>query len=81
VRRRRNVTITLDDELARWARVKAAEQDTSVSKLVGDLLRNLMRQHERFGRARREFESLTTAIISSGPCPRREDLHERPGVR
>lgn len=37
MRRLRNVTITVDDEVARWARVRAAEEDTSVSHLVGDL--------------------------------------------
>jgi hypothetical protein len=30
----KNITVTLDDETYRRARVKAAEQDTSVSALV-----------------------------------------------
>ena len=30
----RNVTVVLDDEVARWARLAAAEQDTSVSRFV-----------------------------------------------
>jgi hypothetical protein len=33
------MAITLDEEVARWARVRAAERDTSVSWLVGELLR------------------------------------------
>lgn len=37
----KNVTITLDDEVARWARIRAAEQNTSVSRLVGDMFVNL----------------------------------------
>jgi hypothetical protein len=81
MRRLRNVTITLEEELARWARIKAAEENSSVSRLVGDLLRRQMQQHDRFDRARREFQRLGTAVISSGPCPRREDLHDRTGVR
>ena len=76
----RNVTITLDEEVARWARVRAAEENSSVSRLVGGLLRTLMQQHERFNRARRQFQSISSAIISSGPHPRREELHDRPGV-
>ena len=81
MRRLRNVTITLEDEVARWARIKAAEANSSVSRLVGDLLRQRMKQHERFDRARREFHRLGTSTISSGPYPRREDLHDRTGVR
>ena len=81
MRRLRNVTITVDDEVARWARVKAAEENTSVSHLVGDLLRDMMQQPQRFDRARREFQRLGTAVISDGPYPRREDLHDRTGLR
>ena len=38
----KNVTITLDEEVARWARIRAAERDTSLSRLVGKLLREKM---------------------------------------
>jgi hypothetical protein len=34
----KNVTITLDEEAARWARIQAAEHNTSVSRLVGEML-------------------------------------------
>ena len=81
MRHLRNVTITLEDEVARWARVKAAEENTSVSHLVGALLRGMMRQHQEFERARREFRQFPAAVISDGSYPRREDLHDRPGVR
>lgn len=37
---RRNMTITVEEDVARWARVKAAEQDTSVARLVGEMLRS-----------------------------------------
>ena len=77
----RNVTITLDEDVARWARIKAAEEDTSVSRLLGDVLRRMMRQHQRFHSAKREYQRLGTGVISDAPYPRREDLHDRPGVR
>ena len=35
----KSITITVDEEVARWARVWAAQQNTSVSRLVGELLR------------------------------------------
>ncbi len=38
----KNVTILLDEETVRWARIHAAEHNTSVSRLVGELLREKM---------------------------------------
>jgi hypothetical protein len=34
----KNVTISMDDETAAWARVEAAKQGKSLSRYVGDLL-------------------------------------------
>jgi hypothetical protein len=44
-RRLRNVTVTLEEEVAQWARVEAARRDTSVSRLLGELLKERMRVH------------------------------------
>jgi hypothetical protein len=38
-RRLRNVTVTLEEDVAQWARIEAARQDTSVSRLLGTLLK------------------------------------------
>ena len=40
----KNVTISLDETIARWARVKAAEQDKSLSRFLAELLEERMRQ-------------------------------------
>lgn len=77
----RNVTITLDEEVVRWARVRAAEANTSVSRLLGEELRRMMRQQQQFDRARRDFQRIESAVISDNPYPRREELHDRSGVR
>lgn len=34
-----NITVILEEELARWARIEAARRDTSVSQLLGDILK------------------------------------------
>jgi hypothetical protein len=34
----KNVTVTLDEETARWARIEAAHRDMSVSRLIRELL-------------------------------------------
>lgn len=47
----RNVTVTLDEETARWARLEAARQDTSVSRLLGRLLRESMHEQASYDAA------------------------------
>ena len=41
-RRLRNVTVTLEEDVALWARIEAARRDTSVSRLLGELLKERM---------------------------------------
>jgi hypothetical protein len=78
---RRNVTITLDDETARWARVEAARQDTSVSRFVGALLRERMEAQQEYGEARDRYLARPAAVLSDPRCayPSRDELHARPG--
>ena len=40
--RLRNITVTLEEDLAQWARIEAAKRDTSVSRLLGELLKERM---------------------------------------
>jgi len=42
----RNVTITLEEEVALWIRIEAAKQETSVSRLVGEMLREHMQTEQ-----------------------------------
>jgi hypothetical protein len=46
----KKVTITLDEEVARWARIRAAEQNTNVSRLVGGMLKEKMQEEDAGGR-------------------------------
>ena len=75
----RNVTITLDDETARWARIEAARQDTSVSKLVGAMLRSHMHERDEYERAKRSYLSRGPVTMSSpgDRYPTREEIYER----
>ena len=45
------MTITVTEEAALWARRKAAEENTSVSKLVGRMLEDQMRNTDAYWRA------------------------------
>jgi hypothetical protein len=75
----RNVTISLDDETALWARMEAARQDTSVSRFVGEILRRQMRDDEEYGRASRSYGRRSPAALSARnrPYPTREEVHAR----
>ena len=53
----KNVTITLDEETADWARIRAAQQKLSLSRYVGDLLRERMRGSGEYEEAMRGFLS------------------------
>ena len=39
----KNITIKLDDDVAYWSKVWVAEHNTSVSRILGDLLRHRKR--------------------------------------
>ena len=50
----KNVTITMEDAVATWARLEAARRNTSVSKLVGEIMAERMRQEDAYERAMQE---------------------------
>lgn len=75
----KNVTITLDEDLARWARIRAAELDTSVSRLVAQLLREKMVSTKSFDSVMERYlaQKPTKLKRSGSKYPRRQELHER----
>ena len=76
-----NMTITAEEDVLRWARVKAAAENTSVARLVGDLLKERMRAEHGYPAAKRRFLGVKPRILSSGPYPSRDELHDRSGLR
>ena len=56
----RNITVSVDEETHRRARVRAAELDTSVSALVREFLRRLAPRDRRL--ERRESQPLESAL-------------------
>jgi hypothetical protein len=74
----KNVTITISEETALWARKKAAEQNTSVSKLVGRLLEDQMRLSDEYWRGLAEWRELkAVAGASAADRMSREGSHRR----
>jgi uncharacterized protein DUF6364 len=75
----RNITVSLDDETYRKARMKAAEQNTSVSALVKRFLVEVAAGESEPERLKREERVLRERITAFRAADRlqRDDLHER----
>ncbi len=74
----KNVTITLSEEALRWARRKAAEENTSVSKLVGRMLENQMRQTDEYWQAYEKWKKLKPIKgVRAAERLTREEAHAR----
>lgn len=79
---KRNITVALDDATARWARVQAARQDTSVSDFLGSLLRERMAAETAYERAQEAYLELKPVKLKkTGSYPQREEVHERRRIR
>jgi len=78
----KNITVSVDDEIYRRARVKAAERNSSVSALVkGFLLEFAAEEPESERRKRLQRETLAairaSQIFRAGDRLSRDELHER----
>ena len=73
----KNVTITVSEEAAAWARKKAAEENTSVSKLVGRMLESQMRMGDEYKRAYRRWKKIQNLPVDAANRLIRDEAHER----
>ena len=86
----RNITVSVDEETYRLARVRAAESDTSVSALVREFLEELVHgetREERFARLQRLQDEVLAEIDARGGGLRaadnlsRDELYDRDAFR
>ncbi len=74
-----NITLKIDADILREARVLAAEEGRSISALVTDRLESIVRERKAFDKARRR----AVARLREGldlqwtPAKSRDELHER----
>ena len=80
---KQNITVSLEKELIRKARVIAARRSTSVSGLLSQELKRMVESTERYQQARlRALSNLQTGFHLGGrPTVSREELHDREGLR
>lgn len=75
----KNVTVSLEDDVAQWARVWAAKHDTSVSRMLGQMLKEHMRETNHYSAAMQDFLSVDAESLRKPGerLPGRDEVHER----
>ena len=79
--RLRNVTVTLEEDVAQWARIEAARRDTSVSRLLGELLKQRMADQNGYEDAMQRALARKPFLRSEGRYLTREEAHDRARLR
>jgi plasmid stability protein len=75
----KNITVSVDDETYRRARIKAAENDTSVSAMVREYLAGIANSETEFERLKQKETALRSKVKGYRASDRlsRDELHER----
>jgi plasmid stability protein len=79
----KNITVAIDDDLHRRARIRAAEHDTSLSALVRDFLIQFAGGETEFERRKRLQAETLAAVRAFRAADRlsREAVHNRDALR
>lgn len=79
----KNITISLDEQTAKWAREQAATQGLSLSRYVGEVLRKEMPRSQSYERAMRSWLAREPWTLTSPgeKLPTREEIYDRPVFR
>jgi hypothetical protein len=77
----RNITVSLEEDVARWARLEAARKETSVSRLLGEILKERMLSKDRYERAMRQALARKPFLKTDGQYLSREEAHDRAHLR
>jgi hypothetical protein len=70
------MTITVSEETARWARRKAAEENTSISRLVGAMLERQRLLTDEYRQAYADWKRLRPQRGAAAPWSR-DETHAR----
>jgi hypothetical protein len=81
MRNLRNITLTLEEEVARWARIEAAKEDISVSRFLADILKQRMAAQDDYAKAMRRALARKPFLKTDGRYLSREEAHDRSRLR
>jgi hypothetical protein len=79
--RLRNITVTLEENVARWARLEAARKEMSVSRLLAGILKERMLEKDGYERAMRRALARKPFLKTDGRYLSREEVHDRANLR
>jgi hypothetical protein len=72
----RNIRVSLDEEVATWVRAWAAKHNTSVSRLLGEMLRERMAKEDAYSQAFEEWKAIKPwPILKGAPRPTRDEIY------
>lgn len=76
---KQNLTVQLDAQTIRKARVLAAERGTSISKLVSEQIERMVLESREYTEARRRALALLDSgfHLGGGALPKRDELYDR----
>lgn len=80
----KNITISADEETARWVRIEAAKQEMSVSRFLRELIRERRQKDGEYEQAMRRYLARERRPLRSDPSipyPSREEIHDRGSFR
>jgi hypothetical protein len=77
----RNITITLEESVARWARLEAARKDISVSRLLAGILKERMLEKRGYDAALRRALARKPFLQTDSRYLTREEAHDRARLR
>lgn len=76
---KQNITVALDTETVRKAKILAAERGSSVSRVLSEEIEKLVGERDRYqaAKAASVAELRRGYRLGGGPLPRRDELYER----
>ncbi len=76
---KQNVTLSLEKEIIKKGKVVAARKDTSISKMLAGLLKDMVENEDRYEAAKRSaLQFLQKGVHLGGKMTwKREDLYDR----
>ncbi len=76
---KQNITLALDKEVVRKAKVLAAERSTSLSRLLAGEIERIVGERDRYEKAKAAAiaELRRGYHLGGGPLPRRDEVYDR----
>jgi hypothetical protein len=76
---KQNITLSLEKELIKKAKIVAAKREISISKMLGEMLKEIVDKEDQYEAAKRNaLQTLHHGLNMGGTITRkREDLYDR----